>query len=751
MFAALKAGAPLTHLVTVELPGYTIRWLLGGGFVPHGGHVYQARDATYGTLSSIGEIADGVGDNASPVEIVINPPTLASLADMAAVDAQGGLVTVQMAAVDRNTGLVIGTPYTVHVGRLDRPSLTVKTRQLVYDIITTEAWGLEPNEDQRQSDAFHQDIWIGEKGYEFQTDGTKQVFWREDDPNNAIGFISARRKKGGDPLEFNYETDAGWPFPFGRTNVKGTINARFGFGPTNRYQTILATVAASGPINAFVSFTANDELTTFGADGIALDGDHDGAMWLQRKLGTQPQAALTVPASIGETPAPWTSAHAMSGKACFALTMFENSKKTEFSGGVPTIEHVVEGLKGWDSREVGCDLAVPSTWIYITDGPTAALNWAIGRWEGASGGGLYGVPYLTKLVGGIGSPLEGIDVAAHVAAANIADANGWTVSHCPTSADDKHQVRKELLQSAACEPALICGRISLVCNGAPLTSLMTVTNADTAGDVTIDLQPSRLDRRNVALPKFKSEEHRWEMTSLQAIGNPDWITEDGGRRATGPRYPTISDKDQCAQITYLDEAHARALTGEAPFKPYMMAVEPGQAFTWQEPEYLLVDVKVQVRTRSYDPMKGVAKFGFRRERDANYTEAMAQVGIAPTDAVPEAPPPTYVEPPTDFAGLANGTNADLTWRNPTSELFDFCNLHRGTSTVFSSATIVDFYAGAPGEMVSVTNTPPSAGTYRFWVTAVDFEGNASAPVGPVSVTVTTASPSPDVIFDGNGA
>ena len=641
LFNALRDGAPITHLVTAELPGYTIRWLLGGGFVPWAGQIYQARDAAYGVLNSISEIADGVGDDSSPVQLEIRPPDLASLAALAAADAQGGKVQIHLGAVDRETGLLIGDPYRLHVGFLDRPEYSVGTRTLIYDILTAEALALEPNEEQRQSDAFHQDIWPGERGYEYQTDGPKKVFWREDDPDNAIGFISPKKRKGGDPLEFTYDTDAGWPFPFGRTNVKGGINARFGFGPTNRFQSVFVTVAASGPIQSFETWNIGDEITTLGTEGVATSGSHVGEMWVQAKLGTQPQTALTVPASIGYAPTEWTAAHDMSGKACFVATMKENSKKSEFQGGVPVFEETVLGLKGWDPSIPESEIDDPTTWLYLETGPFAALNWAIGRWEGPTGDGRYGVPYETKLVGGYGAPLDAIDVQAHFDAHAVAIAHGWKVSDVPTSADDKHDVRKRLLQSAGCEPATICGLISVVCNAAPVTSLFDVTNRDTAGDIAIALQASRLERRNVALPKFKSEANRWELTQIGAVGDSDWIILDGGRRATGPSYPTVPDKDQCAALAYLDLAHDRALIGECPFLPHMMAVEPGEAFTWQEPEFLLVGVKVQVRSRSYDPMTALAKLTFRAERDADYTEALGVVAGAPPAADTTTAPPRY--------------------------------------------------------------------------------------------------------------
>lgn len=644
LFEALRSGKKAVHLATVELPGYTIRWMLETGFVNFDGQIYRKLDPLFGTLDEIGEIKDGVDDDSSPVELTISPPDLASLEDLAGADAQGGKVQIHLGAISEETGLLVGTPYRLHVGFLDRPVWSPGDHTLAYDVLTAEALALEPNEEQRQSDAFHQYVWPGERGYEYQTDGTKIVYWRDDDPNNAIGYRSSRKKKGGDPKEFTYDPDAAWAFPFGRCQVSGVLNFRVGFGPTNRFNSIVATLAASGPIQGIVSVTVGDEMTTFGANDVATNGDHSGALWVQRKLGTQPQAALTFPTGLpvaGQPPVGWTADHKQSGKAVFLATMYENSKKSEWQGGVPNFEIVYNGLKGWDPTVGTSLISDTSTWVYLETGPMSALNWSIGRWEGAVGDGRYGVPYLSKLVGGYGAAIDAIDVAAYVAAHSVAVAYGWKVSEVPTSADDKYDVRKRLLQSAGCEPATICGLISVVCSAAPVASEMVVANRDTSGRPQIAIGRSRLERRNVALPKFKSEANRWEMAQIGAVGNPDWITQDRGRRASGPSYSTVPDKDQCAALAYLDLAHDRALVGEAQFFAHMMRVEPGKAFTWQEPEFRMVDLKVQVRTRSYDPMKAMVRTVFRAERDEDYVEAGLVTGVAPPPSVPGTPPVRY--------------------------------------------------------------------------------------------------------------
>lgn len=733
----IKAGGPLVHLVTAILPDATIRWTLEGGFVAWDGNIWAARDATYGALDSISEITDGIDDDAAPVTLGIIPPTLSSIADLASADAQGAAVTIHLAGIDRETGLIAGEPYLLFIGELDQPRLLDgRERRLEYDILPADAFGLQPNEEQRQSDAFHKSIWTDERGYEHQTEGRKIVFWRDDDPNNAIGYISRSRKKGGDPKEFNYDPDAGLPFPMGRVMVPGTLNYRVGFGPTNRFNAIVATVAASGPIQSFVSSTFNDEVTSFGANDVATDGEHSGAMWMQRLVGTQPQAALTFPTGLdvaGQPPTGWGSEYGQSGRAVFLLTMFENSKKTEFGGGVPVVRNVVEGLLGWDPLDGSSAVDDPSTWAYLTEGGRWALNWCIGRWEGPDGSGGFGTPYLSTIVGGVGAPLDGIDVPAFENVAQIADDNGWTVAACPTSADDKIDVLEDLLQASGAVRSRKAGKLSCISYAAPSESVLSVTKRDTAGRLELPLYPSRLERKNTAIARFLSEANNWEMTPIAPVTDAAWRTGDGGKRSRGLEFPCVPDPDQAAQLAYLELAHAREARAETPMKAYLLQLEAGDCFDWNAPEHLL-ETKARVERRRWDPMTFGLKLSWSTETDAKYAAALGQTGEPPPPTDPNTPPPPFVEPPTDFAFTVDGSDVELVWRNPISTLFDFVNLHRGTTNVFGSSSVIDFYAGAAGEMAFVTDTPGS-GTKYYWVVAVDVDGNLSDPVGPLTVTV----------------
>jgi len=651
LVAALKAGWAIVHFVTVSLPGHTIRWT-DAGFARWGSGVWKARDPIFGTLHEISDITDGIDDDASPVTLTITPPSMAALEAMASADAQGGWVVIHLAAIDPATG-TLATPYQLHMGELDQPRLAAgKVRRLEYDIITGDARGLQPNEEQRQSDAFRQLIWPGERGDEFATDGTKLVYWREDEPRNAVGLLSGRgggKKDDNKAIEFSYEPNAPLAFPFGRVGVGGSLRYRVGYGPTNRWQSVVATVGASGPVKGLVNASFDDEVTFFDANNRATNGSHRGEMWFSFLPGAQPSPALTAPTGPNADGGPaglWSPAHKLSGRPCFMWTGKENSKKSEYRGGLPKPVLTIDGLYGYDPLQDStrggtgnCRIDNPTTWPWLNEGARAALNWAIGRWEGQAASGRYGVPYQTWAVGGIAAPIQTIDVQAFAHAARIADANNWKVAAVPRSDEDKVDVLNDLLKASGAVRSRRCGMISCVSFGAPTPSVLTATEADTIAAPQVSLAPSRLDRRNTGIPSFLSAQHRWELTPIAAVTDQDWFEEDGGRHTEGYSYRYVPAAKQAAQLCYLDMATEREkVEAEVNFKAWMMALEPGVAFDWAAREYGLDGTKVRVWKRTWSPRSCSVKIKFREETDAKYAKAFAQTGEAPPAFAPPLPP-----------------------------------------------------------------------------------------------------------------
>ena len=183
-FISLGTAAPtLVHLVTIDALG--IRWT-DGGFVLWRGNVYASEDTTYGWLGGIGAIEDGADGQATVCDLTIicDETALALWVDPTV---QGSIVTIHLGTLNRDTGRLIGEPNLLFRGELDQPRLSAGAGlTLIFDCITEEARMLEPNEEQRMTDSFHQSVWPSDLGCEHITDVEKKIYWRANDPSNAI-------------------------------------------------------------------------------------------------------------------------------------------------------------------------------------------------------------------------------------------------------------------------------------------------------------------------------------------------------------------------------------------------------------------------------------------------------------------------------------------------------------------------------------------------------------------------------------
>jgi hypothetical protein len=434
----------------------------------------------------------------------------------------------------------------------------------------------------------------------------------------------------------------------------------------------------------------------------------------------------------------------MSGKATFLLTCKENSKFTEYQGGLPKPSLEFDGGYVYDPRldstypggSGSCRLATPSTWVWSEDPCIWALNWAIGRWAGNNGSGVYGVPYQSKLMAGIGATLDGIDVAALVNAANVSEANGWKVSAWPTTKDGAHEVYRALLQAGGALPARNAGRISCITRGEVQSSVVTITAADTSGPVEVSLGQSRLERINTILPRHWSPDHDWQMIQIDPVTSSAYVTEDGGiTRSRGVDYPYVPDKDQAAQLAYYDIADNRErFSGTVPLMPHLRRIQPGDCFTFSEPGFLLDGIKAKCLRRSVDPMSLQVTVTWRQETDAKHTAAAAVTGTSTTGTSPTTPPSGAVDPPTSLAASVDGDEVTLTWTNGSANYFRTVILQSPTSSLSDAYEIAGRTAAGLSAQTAVFK--PGPGAWWWWIKGVDGPGlEQSAEVGPVTATV----------------
>ena len=461
----------------------------------------------------------------------------------------------------------------------------------------------------------------------------------------------------GRPVEWTLNPDGPTPFAAGRVGVAGSVVHKETFGPDLMYYGLVSVLSGSGPIDGYVSFMGDDEFVTFDAVGKAISSQWRDEMWLKKTLGAQPDTALTTPTGLKQNAVlpRWSSAHKLSGKAAYMLVMGENSKRSAYPMGEVKPIHIIRGLRVWDPRldstypggSGACRLADPTTWVYSANPYLWALKWSLGLWEGPTFKGAPAHGSETDYqVGGIGAKLSGIDVPTLVAAANIADANGWICAGYPTTDDDKSQVLDSFLQAGGGIYAQRAGKISCIHRAAPRTSIVNITAADTAGPVEIDTAASRIDRINTVRARYWSEAHRWQMQALDDVTAAQYREDDGGTRSRQLDYHYVPVAKQASQLAALQIANTReGIGGVIPLKPHLQRIKPGDCFTITEPGFVLNGQKFLCLNTEFDPATKIVRVTFVSETDGKYPWALGQ------DVEPPAPPaltpvdPTYVSPP----------------------------------------------------------------------------------------------------------
>lgn len=169
----------MTALLEIELPDHTIR-LTDGGFVdwPARG-MFSASDDVFGTIESADGVSEGISDEAPGGGLILLPPDLTAAGDLFQVDAQGSPVRLWAAAVNRETGLLIGDPELLFDGLID--TLTVSagkgTRKVEMQFVSSAERLFLIMEGLALSPRWHQNIWPGEKGLNHATGVGVQVPW----------------------------------------------------------------------------------------------------------------------------------------------------------------------------------------------------------------------------------------------------------------------------------------------------------------------------------------------------------------------------------------------------------------------------------------------------------------------------------------------------------------------------------------------------------------------------------------------
>lgn len=526
--------------------------------------------------------------------------------------------------------------------------------------------------------------------------------------NAAMSLLSPEVGAAGRPVDWTLDPNGPIPFAFGRVGVAGAVIHKRTFGPDKMNYGLVSVLSGAGPIDGYESLYADDLLVSFDANGRCTTSEWAGELFRVSRLGNQPDTWLPTPAGMknNSTLPSWTASHRASGKALHMLVMVENSKGSAFPNGEIKPRQVLRGLRCWDPRRDStypgglgpCRLDDPSTWVWLENPAIFALKWALGLWESATG---KGTPHIGQQVGGIGSKLAGIDVPAFIAAANVADANGWTCAAYPNSDDDKHQVLVSFLQAAGAIYAQRAGKISCIQRAAPRASVATITADDVVGPIEVDTAASRIARVNTIIPSYWSPQHRWQVTALPEVTAQAYRDQDGGKRSRGVTYPYVTNANQAAQLAALDIANAReSMAGQVALKPHLQSIRPGDAFTISEPGFLLDGVKCLCMNTEYDPAEAVVRVTFISETDAKYPFALGQSTVPPTPPTLTAREPVSPPLPEDWVIVPRPPAQDGT------QIPGF-DLEGIVSNDMATAVIVEWGPTAAGPWVQAYSGPPN--------------------------------------------
>jgi hypothetical protein len=321
----------------------------------------------------------------------------------------------------------------------------------------------------------------------------------------------------------------------------------------------------------------------------------------------------------------WTSAHKLSGWHAAWWSLNYNS--TVYAQGVPRALFVTTGPAVYDPRldstysgGSGSNRSgTESTWSFSgNDNPyLQGLTWALGRYANS------------KRVFGAGVPVSAIDRDAFVEGANVAATNNWKIGGVVTSGDRKWDALVAMLQAGGGRPMRLGGQLSCMV-ATPRVSLATITGADIVGDVSIAGTNSRRDRINTVIPRFRSEEHNWEMIAGDPVSVSEYVTQDGGTRTREIEFGLVQNKTQAAQLAAYSIVDAREFGPIVlPLKPKWLGYKPGDCLTVNEPEIGLNGQKVIVRSRQFDPSTGVVTLTCWSETDDKHDFALGLTGTAP--------------------------------------------------------------------------------------------------------------------------
>ena len=178
----------LTGLFKIELPGRTVL-LCDGGAIAWNGETYRSRDALFGNIASVEALAEGQGDEIPALDLELQPPGTAAVAELSKPGYQTSRVRLWIAEYDVASGQVVGTPEGIFDGQIDQTTLRAgrSARVLSMTVVSNAERLFELDIGNTLSPTFHKSIWPGELGHDNASGLSVPVAWGVESPRRASG------------------------------------------------------------------------------------------------------------------------------------------------------------------------------------------------------------------------------------------------------------------------------------------------------------------------------------------------------------------------------------------------------------------------------------------------------------------------------------------------------------------------------------------------------------------------------------
>ncbi|WP_420406904.1 phage tail tip fiber protein [Hoeflea sp.] len=402
---------------------------------------------------------------------------------------------------------------------------------------------------------------------------------------------------------------------------------------------------------------------------------------------------------------PWQSTSTVAGHAYVVVSRTWSADL--FGKGVPEIEFVLRGWRMYDPRlddtvsggEGDHRLNDPDTWEFTKNPAIHRLNFQLGL-RGLSSG---------DVLVGVGKSISQIDVAMHMAAANVCDTERTvgerTIAtyhnNLFVSAEDDHIAVLQMMEDAMAGYAVNRAGLDGVLAGAAQVPVLTITEADIRPDAPRKSQNRRsgFDSINILSGQFTSIENNWNPESLTTVSVNADIAADGRKRPAGNDFLQVTDPDiaqYLLNIRYRQNRKARRRSLPVSRK-VGTRIQPGDWVTYESTDWLVTKWGFD---ESFRFMVELSETG-----DDVYDEEGIEAG--PVVVAPSSPAnPSLVSTVANFdvtAGLIEGVNGaqvpalEFTWDDPEDPTITSVRVFyrkAGTSSPVLEATATDVASGS---------------------------------------------------------